>query len=82
VLADFKSGLEIDSNVSVAGNGEGGVRLLHMSAGEITSRSSTFIQSVFCDDTSLLFGDFHGIHTDCKNEESSSQPTSPPGLKR
>lgn len=82
VLADFKSGLEIDSNVSVAGNGEGGVRLLHLSAGEITSRSSTFIQSIFCDDTSLLFGDLGRIQTNCKNEESSSQPTSPPGLKR
>jgi hypothetical protein len=82
VLADFKSGLEIDSSVSVTGNGEGGVRLLHMSAGEITSRSSTFIQSIFCDDTSLLFGDLGRIQTNCRNEESSSQPTSPPGLKR
>jgi hypothetical protein len=82
VLADFKSGLEIDPNVSIAGNGEGGVRLLHLSAAEITARSTTFIQAISCDDTSLLFGDLRGIHTNCKNEELSSQGTSLPGLKR
>jgi hypothetical protein len=82
VLADFKSGLEIDPDISVAGNGEGGVRLLHLSAGEITARSSTFLQSISCDDSSILFGDLGGIHTNCRNEESSSQATSPPGLRR
>jgi hypothetical protein len=82
VLADFKSGLEIDPNVSVAGNGGAGVRLLHLSAGEITARSSTSIQSVSCDDTSLVFGELGGIRTNCRNEEPSSLATSPPGLKR
>lgn len=82
VLADFKSGLEIDPEASVAGNGEGGVRLLHLSAADITARSTTFLQSISCDDSSILFGDLGGIHTNCKNEESSSQGASPPGLKR
>ena len=82
VLADFKSGLEIDPNVSVRGNGAGGIQLLHQSAGDITGRSSTFIQPISCDDTSLLFGDLRGIQTNCKNEEQSSQGASHPGIKR
>jgi hypothetical protein len=82
VLADFKSGLAILAPVSVLGNGGGGVRLLHLSAADVTAGLSTSIQSISCDDTSILFGNFHGIHTDCKNEELSSQATSHPGLKR
>lgn len=82
VLADFKSGLEVLPHVSVAGNAKGGVRLLHLSAGDVTVHSSTSIQSISCDDTSILFGHFKGIHTNCKNDESSSQSTSPPGLRR
>jgi hypothetical protein len=82
VLADFKSGLAILAPVSVLGNGGGGVRLLHLSAGDVTAGLSTSIQSISCDDTSILFGNFQGIHTDCKNEDLSSQATSHPGLKR
>jgi hypothetical protein len=81
VLADFKSGLEILPTVSILNNGDG-VHLLHLSAAEVTSGPSRSIQSITCDDTSILFGDLRGIHNNCKNEEPSSDAITPPGLKR
>jgi hypothetical protein len=82
VLADFKSGLAILSTVSILGIGGGGIQILHLSAGDITARSSSSIQSISCDDSSILFGDLHGINTSCKNQEMSSPAISHPGLKQ
>lgn len=82
ILSDFNSSVQIGPNATISGNTDVGVRLFHMSAGNIIA-PFTSNQLVTCDNTSLLFGDVAGHPANCSTAlEVPSSVASPGGIKR
>jgi hypothetical protein len=82
ILSDFNSNIQFGPDLTIAGNTDGGVRLLHMSVGNVLGPFHSN-QSITCDETSLLFGDLAGVASHCTHAERvPSSAGLPKGLKR
>jgi len=82
ILSDFNSRLQLGPDLTIAGNTAGGVRLLHLSLGDVVApfRSS---QYVTCDSTSQLFGELAGLAVRCGHpDEIVSSQKLASGIRR
>ena len=73
ILSDFNGRVQIGPDVIIAGNTGGGVRLLHMSVGNLNAPVHSS-QPVACDSTSLLFGNLVGLAVHCGHPDEIASP--------
>jgi hypothetical protein len=64
VSSDFNGHVQVDGSVTVSGNSAGGMRLKHMSVGNITAPYKSS-QPIACDRSSLVFGNLTGLNVHC-----------------
>ena len=83
LLSDFASKIQVGPTATITGNTGGGVRLLHVSVGDLVAPITTS-QPISCDGTSIVFGNLGGLAVHCNMDSSDTTPvgTSISGLIR